>query len=166
MANRLTTPTEKTCGTCGTVFLTGGRGRPARARRWCSRACARAQQIKRPTVSNLTVAQAAYLAGMIDGEGSILVWQRKDRAIGQRSARVVVVNTDRPVMDWLLANVGGNLNNKPDTRPSAFGTPRKPCWTWIVNGQNAVNILTQVLPYLVIKRDKAIAAIASQPSGL
>lgn len=76
--------------------------------------------------------------------------------------RVVIVNTHRPVLDWLAETVGGNITTHPVTHTNYSRQP-KPCWTWVVNGQNAVFVLTQLLPYLIIKREKAIAGIASQP---
>ena len=93
--------------------------------------------------------EAAYFAGLLDGEGTILVWQRKDRLASRLSIRAVIVNTDYPVMEWLAEHVGGNVNDKP-------------IWSWTVNGPNAVSVLKQALPYLVIKRAKAIAAVESQ----
>jgi hypothetical protein len=114
----------------------------------------------KPVVANLSETEAAYLAGIIDGEGTILVYPRPPSI--RLSVRVVVVNTDEALMDW-LETLGGNRNWKT-SRPTNYSANPKPCWSWVVNGMNAVAILKQVLPYMIIKKNKAQRAIDSQPT--
>lgn len=113
----------------------------------------------KPAVADMSPTEAAYLAGIIDGEGTILVYPRPPSS--RLSVRVVVVNTDEPLMDW-LETLGGNRNWKT-TRPTNYSDHPKPCWSWVVNGMNAVAILKQVLPYMIIKKAKAEYAISTQP---
>lgn len=96
-----------------------------------------------------TEAEIGYIAGMIDGEGSILVYQRW--------VTVTVANTDRPLMDWLAAR-GGRIavRHKPGN-----GNHRRQVYSWDVSKKlDVLNLLQQVLPYLIVKRDKAEQAIA------
>jgi hypothetical protein len=153
-------PLEKTCVWCSAKFLVGGRGRPPRHVQYCSRSCSAQGRTLKPVVADLSVPEAAYLAGIIDGEGSVLVMKRPPST--RLSVRVVVVNTDEALMDW-LEKIGGN-RNWHTTRPTNFSNNPKPIWSWVVNGHNAVAILRQVLPYMIIKKAKAEYAISTQPS--
>jgi len=96
---------------------------------------------------------------MIDGEGSIILMKRPPSV--RLSLRVIVVNTDIGLMRW-LSQFGGSVNTRSNIN-SAFTATPKPIHTWTVNGMNAAALLRQVIPYLIIKRDKAEIAIASQP---
>jgi len=84
----------------------------------------------------------AYLAGLLDGEGSI-------GFIKKIRPRVSVYNTDRKVMDWLVENVGGKVG-----QDSARG--RVPCMRWSLDAaRNVYGLCKAVLPYLIIKKHKA-----------
>ena len=50
----------------------------------------------------------AYLAGIIDGEGSIMIWKSNIDAKrrGQFNLRVNISSTDKCLMDWLVKNFG------------------------------------------------------------
>lgn len=152
-------PAERSCPQCGTAYLVGGRGNRQANAKFCSKRCAAAGRVLAPTVTTLTPTQAAYVAGLLDGEGSIVSFMRPGGI--HRQIRVVIVNTDRPVIDWLAETVGGNVNTVT-RRYTNFKRDPKPVFTWVVNGHNAIALLGQLLPFLIIKRDKALAAIESQ----
>ena len=112
----------------------------------------RKQTVQRTKVMSLT--DAAYLAGIIDGEGSVGVWKNGV----YRIAAVHVANTDKGLMVWLRRTVGkaGYLHPKLD---DGFGRT-KPCYDWSVQAQiDVLSLLKQVAPYMVIKRNKAQKAI-------
>jgi hypothetical protein len=101
----------------------------------------------------------AYLAGLIDGEGSIVMMKFKEgrRPIGGSTARISVTNTDLPLMKWLVLTFGGQYHLTGDWRK--FGGT-KPCYHWGLDGSaTAVACLTAVLPYLRIKRANAVHAL-------
>jgi hypothetical protein len=148
----------RVCPVCRKTFTPGARGAVGRSRRWCSNDCAGLARIHAATIPELTVAQAAYFAGLLDGEGSIFN-EGKVSTTGRRGLRVIVTNTSEPMLDWLVTTIGGHLNSK-----KLYAEHHKPAWTWILFGQNAVSALQQSVPYLITKRDIALAAIASQPS--
>lgn len=88
-----------------------------------------------------TGADLAYLAGIIDGEGSIRF--REGRPF------VAVYNTNTDLMDWLFRKTG-RAGKVTDRRG------RLPCYTWQVAGANDLLALCQALrPYLVVKLDDA-----------
>lgn len=86
-----------------------------------------------------------YLAGIIDGEGSVRF--KKGRPF------VAVYNTDRRLMDWIVATVGGTITGK-DLRG------RQPGYQWTIAGANDVAALcVSIAPILKIKSEDAKKAI-------
>lgn len=84
-----------------------------------------------------------YLAGLIDGEGSIGV-----RAKGNQF--LSIYNTELAVMEWLTANVGGHVGGSPDRRG------RELCYCWTVQrARDVIAILCAVRPYLIAKAEDA-----------
>jgi hypothetical protein len=94
--------------------------------------------------------ELGYLAGIIDGEGSIMhpgrteYWQIK------------VNMTDEPVIRW-LASMGGIFSVRPPDKPG-----RKEQYAWVLARQADVRLfLTTMTPLLRVKRAKAEEALAS-----
>lgn len=97
--------------------------------------------------------QRAYMAGIVDGEGSIQIRCHgtkggKTGHIGQYTLVVQVVNTSKPLIDWLVANWGGAVAYTPE-KPELN---RKAKWSWSVTANNALRVLDEVYEFLVIKR--------------
>lgn len=83
-----------------------------------------------------------YLAGIIDGEGSIGL--RRQRTF------VAVYNNDATLMRWLESNIGGNVGWDADKRG------REPNHTWSISAARDVYYLcVTMLPYLKIKKTDA-----------
>jgi hypothetical protein len=101
-------------------------------------------------IARTTETERAYLAGIIDGEGTIT-----PVVAGKRyeypDVRIAVYGTDQRLLDWIKFRFGG--------RTSAF--QRKECpthkamLTWVVTTHRCRAIIEAVLPYLVIKRRQA-----------
>ena len=96
----------------------------------------------------------AYIAGIIDGEGSICI------ADTARSGYVLVVSvgsTDEWLCQMLKMAFGGcvTLRNKKELHRSAF-------WGWSMGSNKARAMLETVLPYLHLKRSQAELAIEFQ----
>lgn len=150
---------RKFCGWCGKEFLVARRnydkdsGVKLPRTKFCNRSCSNRNRYKiNDKLKNFGETDAAYLAGIIDGEGSIIRLKRKNGSI---SYRVVVVNTDWPMLEWITDTTGvGSLNTKPRQEEG-----HKPCWYWVVNAQTARQILERCYPYMIIKKDKAKKAI-------
>lgn len=148
---------QRVCKACGNVFLVGGRGRGAKDQELCSDACQRASRYRRgKACSELTKEQAAYIAGIMDGEGSVMIASRGDHR--SYSTLISVTNTSRPLLDWLLEKtaIGGVHDQHVAT------DKRKATWFWRCWGDGAVTLLKQISPYLVVKRRQADLAIAFQ----
>jgi hypothetical protein len=96
-------------------------------------------------------ADLGYLAGLLDGEGSISL-----RSYGQYW-RVRVNKMDKEIIDW-LATIGRTTSRQ------AQGGNRKDMWEWSLADQEDVSdLLSAVLPYLKIRtqRDKALRTVAN-----
>lgn len=152
-------PIERPCEICGEIMLLGGRGRKPSKTRYCSYRCVALGRTVIPTMTPLDRDVAVYVAGLFDGEGCIVIY---DRGYGGRpQLRATITNTHEGVIDWLRERVArGTVITKHYTKPEQAHF--KDSYTWQVYGQNAVFFLRQILPYLVVKRARALEAIASQ----
>ena len=94
----------------------------------------------------------AYLAGLIDGEGSITIMRQKGKPA---AVRVRFNNTDEAVIEWVISRFGG-LKCEANSN-SSYG--KKICHRLDWNSVNAIPILEGVLPFLVIKKQLALIAL-------
>ncbi len=105
---------------------------------------------QRTLLNNLTVAELAYIAGIIDGEGSITMGPRKSPVTGLRCRipEITVTSVDKELTDWLKQRMGGSVARKSrSTKPN-----HKDQWCWLVRGAMATDVARAVLPYIVIER--------------
>jgi len=100
---------------------------------------------------------AAYIAGIIDGEGSIGVMSQHHNTENKTSTyrlRLRVTNTHLGVIEWLRLKIGcGNINliKKPLKH---YRQAYELAWS----GLTAINIIRQLYPYMIIKRNQAEVA--------
>lgn len=104
----------------------------------------------------LRKANLAYLAGLIDGEGSIGVSRG---ARGQKAffPRLLVSGTDEILADWLVGNFGGSV-----TWRRQINLRWKSEFLWRVTYSRAVNIISACYDYLVLKWPQAFLALSLQ----
>lgn len=104
----------------------------------------------------LAADDAAYIAGLIDGEGTITLSRRhsKDR----RQLVVSIANTERPLLDFVLGCVGaGKITCK---RTAA--QHHTPSYCYSISNRQALSLVKQVQPYLRShKRDRAILILTA-----
>lgn len=94
----------------------------------------------------LAPTDAAYLAGLIDGEGYVS---------GEGQPIIQIVSTTPEITDWLLATVPvGRLEPR-----GAITTAGKPIHRWTIGSRHAcARVAEQVLPYMRI--EKKVARLA------
>ena len=101
----------------------------------------------------------AYAAGIIDGEGCVRIVARKPRfgRSTQHTLLLMVAQKDGRLVDWLFGNFGGivYLKNK-----RTDGTDW--IYEWRVTEQKAADVLKDVLPFLIVKKEQAELAIRFQ----
>lgn len=97
----------------------------------------------------------AYLAGLIDGEGTVTITHHRQhgREKFQYKPFVYVTNTDLPLIEFLQKTFGGSI-----TKNNKKKSPRhKPCHAWRVMSLDGIRIvLENTMPYLVIKKERAL----------
>jgi hypothetical protein len=101
----------------------------------------------------------AYFAGFFDGEGCIQLCRTTARnriknPIGGVTIGTTVVNTERPPLELMQSVFGGTIHNKTKGYKSRYGA-----YYWMIHGKKAAPFLAAILPYLIIKRDQAEAAL-------
>ncbi|KKM95820.1 hypothetical protein LCGC14_1184420 [marine sediment metagenome] len=104
--------------------------------------------VRLPTVNHVDV-DDAYTAGIVDGEGCILI----TRARRNLQLRVVVSNTNLEVLERLQLNYRGSVHVRK------IYEPRKQIYDWAVSGPDATELLRQIIPYLIIKEKEAKIAV-------
>jgi hypothetical protein len=89
--------------------------------------------------------EAAYAAGILDGEGSIsLVRVHKNR---YPSPQVSVSSTDRELLEWLQARFGGSI-----VRKRIYKSSHSQSYDWKVTDRKALRVLERLYPFPVIER--------------
>lgn len=103
-------------------------------------------------------AELAWLAGLVDGDGSICISKSKNN---KGHVQLTVTNSHKDTIDRLREMVGtGHVRLK--RRSPGLIINRRPCYLWMVNTNKACSILSFLLPYLFTKKEQAILAIAYQ----
>lgn len=101
-----------------------------------------------------TPAECAYAAGMVDGNGTIAIFNYRAKGpLGVWRDRykldVLVYNSNEPALTWLCARFGGRVNRvhrQLDDDPC-----HKLGYAWATGWQAGARMLRQVRPYLLIK---------------
>jgi hypothetical protein len=104
---------------------------------------------------NWTDTTIAFMAAIIDGEGSITIEKQGPgnctrRKYDSYSLRLVVVNTNVDLMEWLINNFGGTIHKRK------LVPNRKQCYTWRTTYKESSEIIKLCAPYFIVKRKHAI----------
>ncbi len=157
-----TKPLEKACPVCGTKFWTGHGQGASKTKMYCSPNCRFAAVNRRcgKLCNKFTEAQAAYIAGIVDGEGSVMLIMRKSVRLPSVHLRLSVINTFNGLLRWFFEVTGVGTIHLVDNKK--YGRSSKQAWIWKTHGEVARSLLEQILPYLIIKRKQAIGGIKFQ----
>jgi hypothetical protein len=98
----------------------------------------------------LSVAEAAYLAGLIDGEGTVTLSRK--HAGDMRQLVVSISNTELPILEFALLSIGaGKLTKKGTSK-----VHHTPSYAYALWNRQALALLAQVEPYMrSYKRERA-----------
>jgi hypothetical protein len=104
----------------------------------------------------LKPSEAAYIAGLIDGEGTVTL-TRHHKGESRRLV-VSVANTELKLLRFLVERIGtGRITKKCTTSDR-----HTPSFCYAVRSRQALALLQQVTPYLLsYKRQRALMALAS-----
>lgn len=110
----------------------------------------------------LTEAERGYIAGLIDGEGTVALYNHdtkytSTKTYNYRLPRVAIGNTNMEVITWLGKKLGGSTKevkrNKKRENEQNF-------WIWtLASGYRIRQLLQVILPYLIIKREQALRVL-------
>ncbi len=89
--------------------------------------------------------EAAYAAGILDGEGSIQF--ARQRKLRWPSPIVSVSSTDRELLEWFRSHLGGSI-----IRKRTYKSHHLPSFDWKLTDRRAIEFLKIVRPFLVIRR--------------
>ena len=90
-----------------------------------------------------------YLAGIVDGEGCVSV--SYGTKAGHQRIRLTISNTDRNLIDWLTSRIGGCVSTYHNNNRGN----RKVAYHWQVYSDRAFKLLTELLPYIKLKKRQA-----------
>jgi hypothetical protein len=102
----------------------------------------------------------AYLAGFMDGEGSIRI--HKSEKFNYRTLVVSVGQNERPVLDIFRQRYGGQVVYRRPSVVKSSGNYRRGSWDWRVAGLLAKAALVDLRPFLIGKAGEADLAIQFQ----
>ena len=104
-------------------------------------------------VRKLTPVQKGYLAALIDGEGTITLFNAKSKKGNKyRRLALTISNDDYKMLEWTMKIVGvGKITQKRScNRKYAVS------YTYQLTSQQALDLITQIYPYLrTYKRERA-----------
>ena len=119
-----------------------------------------------PEGEGVTETQLAYIAGILDGEGTCVIGKcvRDNRALAYRGY-LAIANTYLPVLEWIQNRIGGNIALQDKQGGPYAGTW---CYSLSFSANEIRRELPRLLPYLVIKRKQAevlLSFLARQESN-
>lgn len=105
-----------------------------------------------PKLPSWTETETAYIAGIVDGEGCIGIYNRWNRGY---FIQLTITNTDKQFLKWVSKMMNGNMV-KPitDRRPK-----NKPSFQMTLDRLRAFEVLIRIQPFLRIKTKQANLAI-------
>jgi hypothetical protein len=151
-------PIEKICAN-PECPLPGGKFRTYPSHHYvktCSRECSNAWRRRQAQqrVREMSQGECMWFAGLFDGEGSII--RARNRTAGH--FRIQVYNCVRPLLERIVEYTGvGYIRERSVTNPR-----HSPSWVWDVGAAEALEILRQVRPWLIVKAERADAVLSGK----
>ena len=111
-------------------------------------------------VNSLSDVDAAYIAGLLDGEGNISLLRNHSKNPNRKNRtpsyvlRLSINNTFPGIVEWVQMKVGHGrvyLENRS-------ASSRKQSYRWSITGRRCLGFLREVYPYLKIKKLQAEVA--------
>jgi hypothetical protein len=93
-------------------------------------------------VEKLSDTDAAYIGGLIDGEGTVTLTRKHKNE--NRQLSVSISSTEIALLDYVKSAAGvGKITNKRSSKPH-----HAPSFAYAVYNRQALGLLRQILPYL------------------
>ena len=101
-------------------------------------------------MQSLTNEELAYLAGIIDGEGTIAI--SVDKA-GYYALRLLISNTSTKLIEWLSQRLEVSIYTSRQRKAGS-----KQLYSVDIVSKKGKEVIEQVFPYLIVKKDHARVA--------
>src|SRR5579859_5842671 len=99
----------------------------------------------------MMVTEAAYVAGIIDGEGTICLNRTSAQGENGFAARLTIANTSVLLLETITGMVGtGSVVGRRERERRRTG------YTWVCPVGDIQRVLENVLPFLVLKKEHAV----------
>lgn len=92
--------------------------------------------------------ERAYIAGIVDGEGSIGLWRHHKNET--HTPNVTVANNSLELLQWIRAKVGGTIVSKKKRLEHHQNS-----YAWSVRQDRAIRFLNDIKEFLIVKRPQA-----------
>lgn len=103
----------------------------------------------------MTVPECAYVAGIIDGEGSVCACVMEGDTRPRINTSLQIVTTSPDLAGYIAATTGVGSVGQIVKKDAAGHQVGRTLYRWIAGSMNAHAVLRQVSPYLVIKKQQA-----------
>lgn len=98
-------------------------------------------------------ATLGYIAGLVDGEGTISLYKREDLR-GNKVVMIQIGMTHKATIEW-LHKIGGTICPRKPRKPN-----HSTCYVWRLQGiLDMLSFLEAIYPFLITKRQAATKAI-------
>jgi hypothetical protein len=111
-------------------------------------------------MKSLASEKVAYLAGLLDGEGTICILRGSHKETKERvwfesyTLRLSITNTNLALLEWVRQHFGGSIQERKEVTVRWNKT-----WIWYCGGKNASDIIRKCLLFLVAKKEQAKIAL-------
>lgn len=95
----------------------------------------------------LTELQKGYIAGIIDGQGSICLTQQHKNE--HRTPVITVASTTYEILEYLKENIGGSISKK-----KTYQEHHKQSWQWSIKTNLVIELLKEIKDYLLVPEKK------------
>lgn len=94
----------------------------------------------------MDLAEKAYIAGIIDGEGTVTLVRK--HCNNAHSPEITVANTDLRLLKWLQERLGGMIKKKMKKLPY-----HSQAYTWVIRDNRVIDLLNEIEDLLIVKRE-------------
>jgi hypothetical protein len=105
------------------------------------------------TRKDYTISEAAYMAGLMDGEGTFFIGNYSNTRNGFFQTVLKVTSTDKIMIDWIYSVFGGWVSTY--TSKQRAKNCKSAVFSWGCTGDRLTHICEVILPYLTAKADQA-----------
>ena len=101
----------------------------------------------------VNVVDAAYIAGLFDGEGSVDFAKRKEKRGNVQSILMRIEMTDEDVLKWVHETLGVGTVRKRNRSPSRKAH-WKDAWVYSIRFRDALHVCKLLWPHIKVKLNK------------